>query len=227
MAFDDFLARDPKSEKDFWTIIEETFVQVEAVLATYPVETRDEALAGTLRGGDFRDTAVSFVRYRALHEHVDNRDYFLELGRKFLPKVEWQIRARKLTPKFAKDWGVIMMCYGFINAYILDDGDDLKRQRDGLKRPNKNAQRKCIAHQLLRHFKAGCKRKQAEGRVEKLIEGILERGEFFGFDRSWFESMLKDGALVHTYDQKHMPDRHLQKFADQPTGQIPPIKFPP
>jgi hypothetical protein len=46
MAFSDDLARDPKSEEEFWEIIEETFVQVEGVLADYPVETRDEALTG-------------------------------------------------------------------------------------------------------------------------------------------------------------------------------------
>ena len=45
MAFDDLLARDPKSEEEFWAIIEETFEQVKGVLTDYPVETRDEALA--------------------------------------------------------------------------------------------------------------------------------------------------------------------------------------
>ena len=59
MAFYDDLARDPKSEKEFWTIIEETFVQVEAALTDYPAETRDEALAGTLRGGNFKDASIS------------------------------------------------------------------------------------------------------------------------------------------------------------------------
>ena len=45
MAFYDDLARDPKNEKEFWTIIEETFVQVEGALTAYPTETREEALA--------------------------------------------------------------------------------------------------------------------------------------------------------------------------------------
>ena len=57
MAFDDVLARDPKSEEEFWEIIEETFVQVEGALTDYPAETREEALDGTLRGGKFKDTA--------------------------------------------------------------------------------------------------------------------------------------------------------------------------
>ena len=47
MAFDDILARDPKSEEEFWAIIEETFEQVEGALTDYPAETRDEALAGS------------------------------------------------------------------------------------------------------------------------------------------------------------------------------------
>jgi hypothetical protein len=66
MAFYDDLARDPKSEEEFWAIIEETYVQVEGALTAYPTETREEALAGTLRGGNFRDTAVSFIRYRGV-----------------------------------------------------------------------------------------------------------------------------------------------------------------
>jgi len=39
IAFYDGLARDPKSEKEFWTIIEETFDQVESVLTDHPIET--------------------------------------------------------------------------------------------------------------------------------------------------------------------------------------------
>jgi hypothetical protein len=49
MAFSDDLARDPKSEEEFWSIIEETLVQVEGALTAYPAEAREEALAGTLR----------------------------------------------------------------------------------------------------------------------------------------------------------------------------------
>src|SRR5580704_5565794 len=101
MAFSDDLARDPKSEEEFWTIIEETFVQVEGALTAYPAETREEALAGTLRGGNFKDTAVSFIRYRGVDKDIDSRDYFLELGRLVLPVVEEQIKARELTFKFA------------------------------------------------------------------------------------------------------------------------------
>jgi len=51
MAFYDDLARDPTSEDEFWSIIDETFAQVKSVLTDYEVETREEAIAGTLRNG--------------------------------------------------------------------------------------------------------------------------------------------------------------------------------
>jgi hypothetical protein len=104
MAFYDDLARDPKTEKEFWAIIEETFVLVEGALTAYPAETREEALSGAMRGGKFKDTSLSFIRHRGVREELDSRDYFLELGREFLPKVERQIKSRELTPKFDKDW---------------------------------------------------------------------------------------------------------------------------
>jgi hypothetical protein len=154
MAFYDDLARDPTIAKEFWEIAEETFVQVEGVLTTYQVETPEEALAGTLRGGNFRDTEVSFIRYRGVNKDIDSRDYFLELGRRFLPEVERQIKARKLTPKFAKGWGVVMMCHGFISAHILDDSDGLDRVRAG-QSGNRNAQRKYVAHLMIREIDRG------------------------------------------------------------------------
>ena len=86
MAFSDDLARDPKSKKEFWAIIEETFVQVEGALTAYPVETREEALSGELRGANFKDTSLSFIRHRGVREDLDSRDYFLDLGRRVLPE---------------------------------------------------------------------------------------------------------------------------------------------
>ena len=75
----------PKSEEEFWAIIEETFVQVEGALTAYPVETRDEALSGAMRDGNFKDASLSFIRHRERRRNLDSRDYFLELGRQVLP----------------------------------------------------------------------------------------------------------------------------------------------
>jgi hypothetical protein len=49
MAFSDDLTRNLKSEKGFWAIIEDTFIQVEGVLFGYRVEAKEEALTGALR----------------------------------------------------------------------------------------------------------------------------------------------------------------------------------
>jgi hypothetical protein len=232
MAFIDDLARDPKSEEEFWTIIEETFVQVEGALTAYPAETREEALAGTLRGGDFRDTAVSIIRHRGVDEKIDSRDYFLELGRQFLPDVGKQIKARKLTAKFAKDWGVVMMCHGFISAHILDDSDGLDRVRAGLKSGdirNREAQRKWVARQILGFMKPGRGRLTqtlAEARLAAEIRRLIDKGEFpTGFDAPWFKSIMDNGALRDAYTQKRLTIARLRELASQPSDDIPPINF--
>jgi hypothetical protein len=193
MAFDDILARDPKSEKEFWAIIEETFVQIEGALTAYPAETREEALAGTLREGKFKDASLSFIRYRGLRDDLDSRDYFLELGRRFLPEVARQIKVRRLTPKFAKNWGVVMMCHGFISAHILDDSDGLDRVRSG-QSGNKNTQRKWLAHLIIREIDSGQNRADAEVAVAEKIKAVLRSGSFpSGFDKTWFSSMITRG----------------------------------
>jgi hypothetical protein len=180
MAFSDDLARDPKSEKEFWQIIEDTFVQVEGVLTGYRVETREEALAGTLRlegGGTFRDPIADIIRYREVDKDVDSRDYFLNLGRKFVRRVEPQIKRRRLTPKFAKDWGVVMMCHGFITAHILDDSDDLTHVRAGQKSGKirgKDPQRKWVAHQILAMMESGLRRGQADKRLGTRIVELID-----------------------------------------------------
>jgi hypothetical protein len=227
MAFHDHLALDPKSEEEFWTIIEETFIHVEATLTTYPAETREQALRGTLRNGNFKDASLSFIRDRGVRDDLDSRDYFLELGRKVLPGVERQIKARQLTPKFAKDWGVVMMCHGFIASHILDDSDGLDRVRAG-QSGNRNTQRKWFAHLVLHWIDKGIRRKAAEGEVEKHIKSVTQNGGFPPrFPKNWFESMLIEDVLAQTYNQKHLPIWKLRELAALATDDIPPIKFPP
>jgi hypothetical protein len=232
MAFYDDLARDPKSKEEFWTIIEETFEQVQGALTDYPAETREEALDGALRGDNFKDASLSFIRHRGVREDLDSRDYFLELGRRVLPEVALQIKARKLTPKFAKDWGVVMMCHGFISAHILDDSDGFSHVRAGLKSAdirNREAQRKWIARQILPLLKPGphrLTRKQADAWLGDQIGRLIENGKFpIGYDRGWFESIMDNGALRDAYSQKRLSTAELRKLASQPSDDIPPINF--
>jgi hypothetical protein len=233
MAFSDDLARDPKSDKEFWTIIEDTFVQVEGVLNGYPVETQEEALAGTLRlrgDGTFRDPTADIVRYRNVGKDVDSRDYFLKLGRKFVPKVERQLKSRRLTPKFVKDWGVVMMCHGFISAHILDDSDGFSHvhagQKSGKTR-SKNPQRKWVARQILAIMETGSTRTQAEAKLGAEIAKFIKTGQFpLGFDREWFASILDENtALRDAYGQKRITKPELKRLASQPNDDVPSINF--
>jgi hypothetical protein len=230
MAYYDELARDPESKKEFWAIIDETFVQVEGALTAYPAETREEALAGTLRGDNFKDASISFIRHRGVREDLDSRDYFLELGRRVLPEVALQIKARKLTPKFAKDWGVVMMCHGFISAHILDDSDDLRDVRRGLKTGSirsKNAQRKWLAHLIIREIDSGKNRTDAEDAVVGKIKAILRSRSYPpGFGEAWFSSMITHGGLASTYDYKHFFVRTMRQLIQVNLDDIPPTNFP-
>ena len=234
MAFHDGLARDPKNEDEFWNIIEETFEQVEGVLRGYPVETPEEALSGTRRRVDahdsYRGSPGDFIRYRGVDKDYDSRDYFLKLGRKFVPRVERQIKRRCLTPKFAKDWGVVMMCHGFISAHILDDSDGLSHFRAGLKsgeNRSKDAQKKWVARQILAMMKAGLRRGQADARLGgRIVELINSKRLPSGFDEQWFASMLdKNRALRDAYGQKRITEAELKRLASQPTDDIPSINF--
>jgi hypothetical protein len=134
----------------------------------YPAETREEALAGTLRDDKFKDASLSFIRYRGVREDLDSRDYFLNLARKFVPEVKRQIRSQRLTPQFAKDWGVVTMCHGFISAHILDDSDGLSHFRAGRKwgkTRSKYPQKKWMARQILAIMETGLTRGQADARL--------------------------------------------------------------
>ena len=86
MAFSDDLARDPKSDNEFWTIIEDTFVQVKSALTDYPVETRDEALAAPYAAATSKTHHFPSFGIAECDKDLDSRDYFLELGRRFLPE---------------------------------------------------------------------------------------------------------------------------------------------
>jgi hypothetical protein len=234
MALSDDLARDPKSEKEFWAIIEDTFVQVEGVLFGYRVETKEEALTGALRIRDGRDTYRSspgdFIRYRGVDEDYDSREYFLNLRRNFVPEVEQQIRSRRLTPRFAKDWGVVMMCHGFISAHILDDSDGLSHFRAGRKSGktrSKHTQKKWVARQILAMMKTGLTRVQADAKLGTKIAEFIKVGQFpRGFDREWFDSILdKNRALRDAYGQKRITESELKRLASQPNDDIPTINF--
>jgi hypothetical protein len=236
VAFSDDLARNPKSEKEFWTIIEDTFIQVEGALFGYRVETKEEAFTGTLRirnkGDTYRSSPGDFIRYRGVDEDYDSREYFLKLGRKFVPEVERQIRSRRLTPQFAKDWGVVMMCHGFISAHILDDSDGLFHARAGrlsVEARNKDPRRRWVARQILGFMKPGrgrLTRKQADARLAKEITQLIEKGEFqTGFDGDWFKSIMDGGALRYAYSQKRLTMAQLHELANEPSDDIPPINF--
>jgi len=117
---------------------------------------------------NLKDASLSFIRDRGVRDDLDSRDYFLELGRKILTDVERQIKARQLTAKFAKDWGVVLMCHGFISSHIIDDSDGFNHNRAGLLSAQtryREPQKRWVARQILGMMQPGRRRltrKQAD-----------------------------------------------------------------
>ena len=118
------------------------------------------------------------------------------------------------------------MCHGFISAHILDDSDGLDRVRSG-QSGNKNAQRKWLAHLIIREIDSGQNRVDAEVAVAEKIKAVLRAGSFpSGFNETWFSSMITRGGLASTYDQKHFSVRRMRHLVQKNLDGIPPIDFP-
>jgi hypothetical protein len=219
----ELLAEADANEDGFWQNIEEAFVQVEATFRDYPLETRDQALNQEI-------TRFSFphkIGFRNVSKDMDSREHFYELGRRAVASVAIQIERREFNLKFAHDWGVAMMCHGFMVAHILDDSDDLKHARGGQKSGrlrSKNPQRKWIAHQLIPLLDSGVKRADAEVIVAERIKEIIKGKDFpEGFSKNWFEVMITQGDLASTYDAKHLTQAGMRKLITQPRDDIPPL----
>jgi hypothetical protein len=163
-------------------------------------------------------------------EDYDSREYFLTLGRKFVPRVKRQIKSRRLTPKFAKDWGVVMICHGFIAAQVLDDGDGLSHVRGGkisAEKRNRNQQKRWVAPQILALMKSGYTRTLADARLGTRIGDFTKVGKFpAGFDEAWFNAMLDENrALRDAYSQKRLSEDRLKDLANQRSDDLPLINF--
>ena len=149
--YNDEVTRAPKDEDELWELLREQFEFVRDVLQNLPAETREEALENAADTKRSR-TNLTVVRYRGTSEELDNRDYYLEMGRTLLPYIKGAIKRRKLTPRFVQQWGKVMFCHGYVASYVLDDSDDLAHARAGFKTGklrSKASQRKWIAHLMI------------------------------------------------------------------------------
>jgi hypothetical protein len=219
----DLLAEADANEAGFWQNIEEAFVQVEATFRDYPLETRDQALNQEI-------TRLSFphkIGFRNVSEDMESREHLYELGQRAVASVAIQIERREFNYKFAHDWGVAMMCHGFMVAHILDDSDDLSHARGGMKSGksrSRDSQRKWIAHQLIPLLDSGVKRVEAEAIVAEKIERIIDGKKFpDGFSEAWFKVMITRGGLATTYDAYHLTKEEMRIFITQPRDDIPPL----
>ena len=195
----------------------------------HPVETRKDALAGTLRFNkddrSYKGNPGAFIRYRGTSDDYDSRQNYLNEGRQLIDVVETQIKARQITKDFVLNWGKISVARGFIEAYILDDSDGVSHlvagQNSGQKR-NSDPQRHWVARLLLSHIDCGATRRVAEARVEKKLVALIDKPPV-GFSRGWFSVIVKNGVLVSTYRQKKLSLSVARRLAAVPIEGLAPI----
>ena len=217
----------PKNTEHFWSLIREQFRYARDALEDIMVEEREDALRSSpperleiidgVRG-------MALIKYRDVGDGVDNRDYFLEMGRELCPKLEELIARKKLSMEFVQEWGKLLFCHGFIASYILDDADSFAQIRGGhetAKARSRNKQRQWLAHLLLPLLDAKVKRSVAEERVAKYILSLKTYPN--GFDRNWFQAMVKRGELLATYDAEFLQSR--PKSHDSPSGVFGDLAF--
>ena len=94
---------------------------------------------------------------------------------------------------------------------------------------SRDPQKKWVARQILSVLKPaprGLTRKQADAWLAREIDRLVENGRFpIGFDKSWFELIMDNGALRDAYSLKRLTTEQLRALANKPSDDIPPIKF--
>lgn len=231
--YNEEIRRSPKDEDELWIILRQQFDFVREVLWETPLETREDSLNDRYQGvGGLESSRAPMVaiRFRGTSADYDNREYFLNVGRKLLPYVDWAIDTKQFTPEFVQKWGMIMFCHGYIASYFFDDSDDLLHVRAGKKggqKRSKQAQRKWLARLMVPMIDDGKKRAAAQEDAAAHVKGIVDRGLFpVDFGRDWFASMLSGNELKSTYDDKHFSIKEMRELLDEPGDDIPPTDIP-
>jgi hypothetical protein len=193
----------PVDMEKFWDHVQSQLDTMGSVFFYLPLETKEQALDGTLRVYGEAKTAVSpelYISYHEVDSEVSSRDYFYEHGQELYPIVQKLAENKEFTPSFVHFYAELEMCHGFIMAHLLDDSDDLVLSRGGSS--GTKAQRVWFARQLkILAVEKGIKGEEAHKRVVEFVENIRDNGPYKdGFDKKWFEKFFdKNGLIKSTY----------------------------
>ena len=227
--YNDDVLRIPTNEDDLWVLLREQFEYARMILWDSPVETREDALAGTYRRKP-KGSPIKAIRYRDTSHEYDNREHFLEIGSALLPYIDQAIDQRQFTPEFVQQWGKFMFCHGYLASYYFEDSDDLGHHRAGRVR-TRDTQRKWVAKFMIALVDGqGLRRQQAQELIEGHIEEVVRSKAFpNGFDRDWFRKVADTTGLRSTYDlyPAHAPPQNgtpaatpWRRLSRRPVGQV-------
>lgn len=233
------LTRIPTDEPDMWNLFRQQYEFVHHVLAELPVETKEDALDNAYHleaGGKFLRSGMTVIRYRDTSNDLDQRDYFLEMGRELLPYIQRALNERKLTPEFVQQWGKVMFCHGYIASYVFDDTDDLLPERNRKRSADmtdRTPQRIFLARLILWFMdEKKERRKQAEASTAKAISSFLSAQNAQGlpqkYDVAWFQTLLseRDPTIIPTtMSQRKIGEEGLRELAATLVEDLPGIEL--
>jgi hypothetical protein len=229
----------PADWPTFWAQVELMLTYIRWDLEK-DLQSRQEALNDA--AGLQRDDVIRFRK----SDDAEQIAYFHDLGRRTLDKVEDLIEARVWTPALAHHWSILMFAHGFVmpSAFAIDN--DLSRERGGAlvrEKLSRERYRRWFAHYCLRAIDNGEDRRDADLKVELLVQRILagQLEDLGDFNRDWFMPMVdatpdakpedwKSEAdvppLTARFRQKYLSVRQMRKLVLQPVDDIPPISLP-
>lgn len=236
--YNDEIMRIPKDEAEMWQLLENQFEFVCDILTNTPVEFKDDALENKFhlkKSGGVSRSSMSVIRYKNIGEELDQRGYFLAMGRELIPLVKAGLLARKITPEFVQQWGKVMFCHGYIASHIFDDSDDLIAHRNRIKGAlvsQRTTQHIFIARLVLWFMDEGKQpRQRAEANAAKSVWNFINMNdeEYLSpdYDIKWFKALVRDrnerDEIIATMSQKYCSEANLRKIASTKMDGLPDI----
>lgn len=221
----------PRDEAHFWQMIEDNFAEAKYILSL-PLQSRDEALSGD-EDEVHVPASCLFIPYRASSEGNDQREYFYNLGKAQIPRLEKLFRERHLNFEFVQAWGVLMCAFGHTLNYVMDGSKLLESERAAAVSAQRRSlidQRRWLAHIMLPLAQKRSMRGRAEELAVDQIRRIIGGKGIGGFPPEWFASLLATGNngkkthLKTTFQQTKFSVKEMKELVKRGTQGLPPIE---
>jgi hypothetical protein len=189
---------DARTPEEWWREVEKSFDEAAGDIQGFRLETEDEAIHKTYPT-DFDEVAGEYKHPQLIpFRRTDDRvllSISLFNAKQLIPTVKNAIASRQPTPRFIYDLSMFYYYYGFVMSSYFARGSDLSQAENAQQAGKivaRTAKKKWVAIQLKALLDAGWKKLAAQQEIELRIKKIIRKGDFpEGYDKSWFEDMLR------------------------------------